>query len=402
MIDLADRLSCTGCQACMNTCSKQAIQMQPDEEGFLQPVIDSSKCVECGLCVKRCPALNPISVEHKTQRVFALISNQDRDISSSGGAFSVFARIVLAQGGIVFGASLDEQMRCSHIGVETVDDLSKIRGAKYLQSSVNFSYKAVKQELQKGRKVLFSGTPCQVAGLYSYLGKRYEDLLITLDLICHGVPNQLTFDSYIEKLQNAKNKKVTAFQFRKFDSWSIIPSIKFESENWRRLDLWENAYMNAFFDGITFRESCFNCRYCNTNRVGTFTIADFWGLGAAGKPFKKNVAKGVSLLIDNCGAIDSIKRDIVSLAYLEERSLEEAIPKQHNLKGPMKRVPARDVALKLFLDKNVSLEEFSRKCNLPWKNDVKAKVKRFVKNAVDFLGLYNIYKTISYKMGKNS
>lgn len=406
MIKLVDRFHCTGCAACANVCSHNAITMEYDEEGFLQPHINYKKCVECGLCVKSCPQINPIEIPNTNINAYALINKKDRSESSSGGAFSAFARVILKDGGVVFGASIDFDFKVKHIFIESVQDLYKLRGSKYIQSNIGNSYKEVRQFLRNQRKVLFSGTPCQIAGLYNFLGKkRYEGLLITLDLVCHGVPSQGCFDSYITKLQELphyNNKIIEAFRFRKLDSWSRIPAVKFAKSKWKRLDLYENAYMNAFFEGITFRESCFNCSYCNTKRVGTFTIADFWGIGCQGKKFTKNVAAGVSLVIDNCGTMAKIYEKLSLEAYIEKRSLEEAIVQQANLKAPMIRSEIRDQAVKMMIDPKISLIDFSKKCGLPYRKNLKYLLTRIIKDIIDLFGLYNIYKTISYKIGKTS
>ena len=401
MIELASPKSCTACQACVNVCPKHAISMCPDKEGFLQPVINREECIECGSCQRKCPALNDLRFMPKEQRAYALISNQDRTLSSSGGAFSVFSRIVLNCGGIVYGAILDDDLQCRHVGVENVEDLAKLRGSKYIQSDIGLVYSKIKNNLLNNKKVLFSGTPCQVAGLYSFLGRRYEDLLITLDLICHGVPNQKSFDSYIKKLRKSDGVEYSDFLFRKLDSWSHISSAKNETGKWKNLYLWKNAYMNAFFQGVTFRECCFNCNYCNLNRQGTFTIADFWGVGGHA-PFRKNIAKGVSLVIDNCGKMSELIQEVKKIAYIEERTLAEAVEKQYNLKKPMERLPARDFAISLLMDENVDLEKFSMQCGLPYKKNLKNVLVLLVKKIIDMFGLYNVYKTISYKLGKRS
>ena len=173
----------------MNACSKSAIVMAEDSEGFLQPRIDVDKCVECGLCQRVCPVLHPIQNEGSKRKVYAFINYTDRKVSSSGGAFSFFARKILDEGGVVFGATMDDNLQVYHIGVESIDELHRLRGSKYVQSKIGSSYKEVRFLLQSGRRVLFVGTPCQIAGLYKFLGRRYEELLLTLDLICHGVPN---------------------------------------------------------------------------------------------------------------------------------------------------------------------------------------------------------------------
>ena len=403
-IQLADKLHCTGCAACANSCSHKAITMQPDEEGFLQPDINTNLCVECGLCMNRCPVLKPLDIALSNQIAYAVISKIDRKVSSSGGAFSIFARKILNQGGIVFGASIDSNFKVKHIAIEHFDELFKLRGSKYVQSEIGDCYQQVKKYLLQQRKVLFTGTPCQVAGLYAFLnGKRYDELLITLDLVCHGVPSQGCFDAYIQKLKRStrlKGENIKGFRFRKFDSWSIVPAVELSESKLRILNLSENAYMNAFFEGIIFRESCYRCQYCNTQRVGTFTIADFWGIGRHGQKFSKNVACGVSLVLDNKGIMPKLVSDLSNQAYIEERSMEEAIAEQTNLKSPLKRMPIRDNAVAMMMDPNQSLCEFAQACGLPWKLTVKTIVVTCIKNTIYALGLYNVYKTLIYKIGK--
>lgn len=400
MVQLADKRHCTGCSACAQICTHQAIQMLPDDEGFLYPNINAEKCVECGLCMQCCPELHSIDkLNYSRQKVFAVINYDDCQKSSSGGAFSVFAKWILNQGGIVFGATIDDKFAVKHIGIDTIKDLDKLRGSKYVQSIIGDTYKQVKVCLKKGQKILFTGTGCQIAGLYAFLkGKRYENQLITLDLVCHGVPSQKVFSSYLDKLQKAMNQNIDEFQFRKLDSWSIIPAVRFTKSKWYLLDLWENAYMNAFFKGIIYRESCFNCQYCNMQRIGTCSIADFWGIGKHGNPFSKNISSGVSLVIDNIGIIEQIKDGLIKNIYIEERDVKEAIAEQVNLKHPMQRQPEREYAIKLLLDKNVSLKDFSKECGLIHKPTLNWIIKKTLKDLVCLLGLYNVYKSLIYKI----
>lgn len=405
MIKLADKFSCTGCGACASSCAANAIRMERDAEGFLQPVINTDKCKECGLCQKKCPELHPLMrTDYSRQEVYAVISKNDRNVSSSGGAFSVFARWILKQGGVVVGATMDINLYVHHIIIDSIEQLKLLRGSKYVQSDLKNTYKDVKKILLGGRKVLFTGTGCQVAGLYAFLGgKRYDGLLFTLDLVCHGAPSQGVFDSYLSKLQKKlalTDKNIEGFRFRKLDSWSIIPTIKFSESKWRLLSLSENAYMEAFFKGITFRESCFNCQYCNTQRIGTFTIADFWGIGRHGAKFLKNVSSGVSLVIDNLGVLNEIKAELDKYAYIEKRTMSEAIAEQSNLKYPMERLKERDSAIKSMMDERVSLEDFSKQYGFPYKPSFKWWVGTQIKNLIYALNLYNVYKTIIYKMGK--
>lgn len=406
MTELANKKECTGCSACMNACAKGAITMITDNEGFLQPDINTDKCVECGLCRKVCPVLSPLKRELTNQKVYAFIDYKDRKKSSSGGAFSFFARKVLSEGGVVFGATIDESLQVYHIGIEDAEELYKLRGSKYVQSKIGTIYKDVHRELLSDRKVLFVGTPCQIAGLYGYLGKRWDNRLITLDIVCHGVPNQKVFDTYLKKLAEIKQfspnnvGNIVDFRFRNLDSWSIVPAVKVaKSEAWRLLSQEANAYMAAFFRGLIYRESCFNCKYANTKRIGTFTIADFWGLGTIGKKFKKNISAGVSMIIDNNGLISEYLP--TNNVYIEERTMSEARLKNENLNHPFCRPIERERAVLDLLSPTVTLRAFAKKYNL-LDSFPKHILKTVFMYFVYRLGVYNAYKTISYKLGRTS
>ena len=407
MIKLANQNTCTGCHACMNVCPKHAISMVEDYEGFLQPSIDVDICIECGLCQNTCPVISPLHHNEISQRVYAFINYTDREKSSSGGAFSFFARKILSQGGVVFGAYMDENLQVRHTAIESLDELDRLRGSKYVQSKIGVTYAEAKKLLQSDRKVLFTGTPCQISGLYKYLGRRWEDRLITLDIVCHGVPNQKIFDTYLQKLikikkfapKNAGN--IVGFRFRNLDSWDYRPAVKIaKSKTWLILSQEANVYMAAFFRGLTFRRSCFTCQYANTERVGTFTIADFWGVGSIGKKFKEDVSSGVSLLIDNYGQMDRFISSEDNI-YVEKRSLDEARLKNENLNRPMAKPTERDSAIQDILDPELTLLDYAKKYrmldSLP-----KHLVKTIFKKVIYALGLYNAYKTISYKLGRTS
>lgn len=409
MIKLADETLCTGCGACVNSCAHSAIRMSEDTEGFLMPIIDKEKCIDCGLCQKRCPQLNALQVDMKKQCVYAVINYEDRTVSSSGGAFSMFARYILSQGGIVYGAAFEPFPHLKHIGIEYIEDLDKLRGSKYVQSDVGESYKEAKSYLKKGRMVLFTGTPCQIAGLYTFLcGNRYENQLFTLDLVCHGVPNVKVFATYLQKLKKtlstnlAEQSDVLDFRFRTLDSWDYRPAVKFSAKNsWVLLYQEKNAFMSSFFKGILFRKSCYSCSYANCERMGTFTIADFWGIGAGKQKFKKNVASGVSLVLDNYGKMTELLSEFGDKCYIEERTLEEARAKNDNLNFAFPRPDERNTAVDDMLDKSVTLMQYSEKYHL-LDNFFKNLIKKTFKNIIYKFHLYNLYKSITYRLGKTS
>ena len=260
MPNLANKKDCTGCTACINVCAHKAIVMYADSEGFLYPTINESQCVQCGLCEQVCPVLTITESGNTDQPiVYAMWHKHDRVKSSSGGAFSALARLIFSKGGKVYGAAFGENLVLQHVGISSIEELQKLRGSKYLQSNLGDIFKDVKKDLLEERWVLFCGTPCQIAGLKAYLRKSYKNLL-TADLVCHGVPSQKIFDSYLMKL--CKEIRIEAIQnygFRKLDGWAISPSIKVNGKDISLYGI-NSLYMEAFNKNALFRESCYNCK----------------------------------------------------------------------------------------------------------------------------------------------
>lgn len=314
------------------------------QDGFVVPKIDNHRCVECGMCMKACHRLNPIVTFQKPIHTFACWTKDiiDRERSSSGGAFSVIAKKIINQGGVVFGASMCENLQVKHIGIERVEDICKLQGSKYLQSYIGETYKNVRNELNIGRKVLFSGTPCQVAGLLTFLHKPYDNLY-TCDVVCHGVPSQGAFDAYIEKI--GLKGKCRDFRFRFTKGWGFQLSTQLISPIGRRFQYKlispKNAYyLRAFTKGLMFSESCYSCAYARPERISDTTLADYWGVGAM-KPFNHPTYKGISCLLVNNERALSLIKECGDLEY-EERSLEEAIAGNHNLSHVSDRPNGRD------------------------------------------------------------
>ncbi len=394
MIELASHETCTGCTACMNSCKHGAIEMKPDNEGFLFPSIDTAKCIECGLCQKRCPVLQSSeSGNFDKPKAFALYSEEYRRVSSSGGAFSVFARWTFAKNGVVYGAAFDENLFCRHIKANTMDELSPIRGSKYVQSNIGNVFGEIRDALRQGTQVLFTGTPCQVAGLKEFLHKSYDNLL-TLDLTCHGVPSNSVFQSYIERLSTRFTGKISFFEFRRRDGWGFAPSISFGGKLQPIYDV-DNLYMCAFDRAALFRKSCYACPYAKLPRVGDCTIADFWGIGRYGKPFKHNLLKGVSLVLANnekgLAAVNALQD-----SFIEERDLHEALIENYNITHPSAIYKDRDAIISAFLDKRLSLNDIDEKFHLVDKS-LKGRIKKYATkyHVFDFVkAIYNKYKTL--------
>lgn len=374
MIRLASQETCTGCSACANICPKSAIKMQMDKEGFLFPLIDASLCVECGKCMNACPILNVMNSRNLSEpEAYALWSLIDRRYSSSGGAFSAFARMILDRCGVVYGAELDESLTCKHTYIQDVADLGKLRGSKYVQSEIGTSFQTCLSHLKQGKNVLFTGTPCQVAGLYLFLGKEYDNLL-TVDLACHGVPSNLIFKSYIRKLQLKYKENIKGFFFRKLDGWGFTPSVKL-SEKVKPLYGVDNLYMAAFDKAAIFRKSCYTCPFAKIPRIGDCSIADFWGIGRYGMPFNHNTSKGVSLVLVNT---EKGRKALCSLTdiFKERRTLKEALYENGNLVNPSNKNSSRDEIISDMLNPLLSFDDIDKKYHIVDKS-LKRKVKEF-------------------------
>lgn len=340
-----DKTHCSGCGVCALKCSHKAIQMSPDNEGFIYPVIDESKCINCNLCKKVCHEENNSVLNTGTHKYYGMVLRDYSLLmkSSSGGAFSALCS-AMGEDAIICGSTFDENLKAHHLCVENNEEgINKLRKSKYLQSDLRNVCVEIKTFLKDNRKVLFTGTPCQVSALYSYLGGK-PDNLYTVDLICHGVPNQIIFDRYISSLQSKIGMKINRYSFREkqnfLNDWEI--GVKFGNEKKMKYRSWgEDCYMTGFLRGLFYRPVCYNCRYSNSEikRPADITIADFWGSEKLNMSL--NSKKGSSLVISNNSKglelIKKIKKDIL----LVESPEDLAISHNHNLFQPTKINPKR-------------------------------------------------------------
>lgn len=329
---LASHLHCTGCGACASGCPKDAITMERDKEGFLYPVIHSDLCVRCGHCTAVCPALRE-RPERPLPAAFAAWNRAEdiRKDSTSGGVFSLLAGYVLECGGVVFGAAMDGHQHLRHVACFRKEELWRLRGAKYVQSDLGDCYREVKHWLES-RMVLFSGTPCQVDGLYHYLGTRPENL-VTCDLVCHGVPSPGVWEDMVRSIEHRKGKTVQAVRFRnKVTGWKDSHfTVVYTDGSVDSAPLFATEYGHAFGRALFLRPSCYRCAYTSVSRVGDFTLGDFWGLRSDELPDQQE--KGVSLLLVNT-AHGSHLFDQLPLAK-EKFPLERAIAGNPRLASPI-------------------------------------------------------------------
>lgn len=298
-----DRKSCTGCAACENICPKGAIRMTIDEEGFAYPVIDKDLCVKCDACRQVCPSLN--RPEACRGEILGAVhrDNDKRIASSSGGAFRALAEAVLADGGIVYGASFDESFLVTHAGVSDEEGLNKLRGSKYVSGDIKV-YEEIRKELEEGREVLFSGTPCETAGMRSYLtkclGKDRLAKLYLCDIVCHGLPSPLVFNEYLAMQEQKFQSKVNYVNFRNKDKGWEHQQLELGFENGAVYTSTTDAdpYYILYFANLCDRPSCHQCPYASYDRISDITLGDYWGNEDSVAPFDEK-EKGVSLLLVN-------------------------------------------------------------------------------------------------------
>lgn len=336
-----DKSKCCACTACKNICPKQAIEMISDEKGFLYPKINDSKCIKCGLCEKVCfyntgykilddhlDKIETYAVKHKDLQI--------RMASQSGGAFTVFSDEILKRNGVIYGVGFDKALKVCYKRAITKEERNEFRGSKYVQSELNDIFKQIKKDLEDDKWVLFSGTPCYVAGLVKYLSKKKYEKLLLLDIICHGVPSPKLYKEYLIYLESCYNGKINNFNFRdKNFGWKthiesfIINNKKYSS----------TMYTTLFYSHLALRESCHNCQFTNLNRPSDITIADCWGVQQNKPEIDDN--KGVSLVIINTKKGKSIYENILVNLNYYGININEYI--QPQLKEPSKKNKKREI-----------------------------------------------------------
>lgn len=322
MINITDKYNCCGCSACAQRCPKQCITMHEDEEGFLYPHVDANACIECGLCEKVCPVLNQ-SQERKPMECYAAKNPDEavRSKSSSGGIFIPLAAAIIKEGGFVFGARYNDNWEVVHASAETLQEIDAFRGSKYVQSRIGSTFLEVEKYLKQGRKVLFSGTPCQVAALHKFLRKEYVNL-ITVDVVCHGTPSPMVWKDYINYLPTDGVKEIR---------------MKDKSTGWRGYSFTligkddkpvfserssVNKYLMAFSQNLSLRPSCFKCPAKAGKSGSDITLADFWGIEKLDSSMDDN--KGTSFICCNTEK----GKEILSLLDLQlaDTDYEASIP----------------------------------------------------------------------------
>lgn len=362
---------CTGCGACEQVCPTKAISMKPvNEEGFLESVTDFEKCIDCNQCRMACPQNIKAKLNAPQQNLAVRDKdNEELKVSASGGAFAAAARVILSQGGAVVGAAYNDDLTVSHHIVDNLNDLPQLQSSKYVQSNTAGTFKEVKKMLRDGRTVLYSGTPCQIAGLKGFLRKDY-DHLYTMDVICHGVPSPKLFAKYLEWLGGKMGGKIIYYDFRdKSTGWGLDYMTKTKTKT-KTMSCSLDPYYHHFLEGDTYRECCYRCQYCRKERVSDITIGDYWGIEKEHPSFYST--KGVSCLLINTDKGQNLW-DLISNEFIFiDSTFEKVATANHNLKHPTERHAIRDHIYDHIDDMSVN-DYFSTQLAIPF--NLKAKIK---------------------------
>lgn len=363
---------CCGCCACLNICPKGAIDMVADDEGFFFPV-KNDKCIGCGLCEKVCP-YNSVNLKKEESRqeaikldypaAFAAYGQEERVGSSSGGIFYALAKYIISKQGFVYGAAFDENFQLRHIAASTLEELQPLRGSKYLQSNIGLTFKEIKARLTEGKYVLFCGTPCQVAGLKSYLQKDYDTLLMA-DIICHGTPSQWMFDQHKVYLEKKSNANLVHYSFRNNAEWGVYEICNFVNpstgKKWTvKHPTYElSPYLYSFMYAFDYRLSCYECPFAKVPRQGDITLGDYWGVE---KMFPEmDASKGISSILVNTSQGMRFWNEIKEEIAWKQSTVKDVSAFNGNLIHSTNKPAIRDNAYKMVRERgyaSVAEKEF--------------------------------------------
>lgn len=370
--------NCAGCFACYNSCPYNAIEMVENEEGFYYPYINEN-CTYCGVCQKFCPVITPIRFSENVEPKFFAGWSLDEKVrikSSSGGIFPELARYILENGGVVFGVAWNENLLPVHIKVPDVDELPRLMGSKYVQSNVGMAYKEALSELRKGKTVLFSGTPCQIAGLNTFLKySKNRDKMITVGVVCHGVPSTLIFRKYLEWAEEKYQKKVVGIEFRnKQKGWENY-QVALRLSNGTSIQ--EHYLLNPFYRGylqnLYLRHSCYHCQFSTIPRYEDITLGDFWGV-----PKELRDKRGVSVIIANTPKGLRLLETLKELNRIELVEVDMKTATQHNPRITTGSLPIPEIRDQVLKDaKEISFGELMKQYFRP-PNPATFRIRRMI------------------------
>lgn len=354
MIDIKEKEDCCGCYGCINICPKRCIYMEKDNEGFWYPIVDKSICIDCGLCEKVCPIINTIKKKYMKIIAYACKNKDERirETSSSGGVFNLLCKYTINKGGVVFGACFDKNFDVIHTYSETLDECDKFKGSKYVQSKIGDTYKQAEEFLSSGRTVLFSGTQCQIKGLNLYLKKKYDNL-ISVDIVCHGVPSPKVFKLYRDSLIKKYRNDIKDIRFRdKVNGWKEFSYVtEFKNGQIYSATLKQDTYMRGFLKDLYLRPSCYKCNSKNYTNGSDISLADYWGIENKHPKFDDD--KGTSLLLLNSINGQDVFNSVSCNMEFIKTDLDYAISNNPCIIRPVNCNPKREEFFKKINDINI-------------------------------------------------
>lgn len=379
MIIISDKSNCCGCSACVQICPKKCIKMKQDLEGFEYPCIDIARCINCGLCEQICPVQNAKNEDNKILKAYVAYAKKEniRLQSSSGGMFTLLAEEILNRNGAIFGAAFDEKFLVHHIAIGNKEDISKLRGSKYLQSRIENTYFETKQFLNAGRFVLYAGTACQIAGLKGYLYKDYEKLY-TIDILCHGVPSPQVWMGYLKYQEKQHKSSMKSIFFRnKINGWKKFSMQLLFQNSEKYEEIFQNDYfMKMFLRNICLRPSCYDCKFKKINRAADITLGDCWGIESYMPDMDDDKGTSVVLIHSERGQrlFDIVKNQIV----YHKAEVDKALPPSADSRKSVAMHPKRDKFFKRF-EQGVDIDQLVK---LTEPGGIKRKIKSFVKKVI--------------------
>lgn len=392
MIKADDKTKCSGCMACYNICPQKCISMIEDEEGFLYPKVDMDACVNCGLCDRTCP-LNEKNNKKYGVVQSEIVQNKDLEVlrqSTSGGAFTPIAQYILQRNGVVFGVEMDEDSNfVKHIKVEREESLIRFRNSKYVQSYVGNSFDDAKQELQKGRLVCFSGTPCQIQGLKNYLHKEYENL-ITVDVVCRGVPSPGVWKKYTNYLKRKGKLSSVRFRDKSLGYQYSTMEVVYKDGKIERNGIESDQWLRMFFSGMILRPSCPTCNFRSIERCSDFTIWDCFNVSDLTK--KLDETKGATRMLIHTKRGQEIFNEIRDGFYVVDADVNTVAV------GITEKPDFNKRKREFIQDYNKLLME--ELLNKWFPMTFKVKVKKLIRRILNGMGLDMFVKKLKRKIGR--
>jgi len=379
MISITRKQDCCGCMACAQKCPAHCIQMKPDAEGFWYPHVDARRCLQCGACEQVCPLRTRQPSADLSPCAYGARSRQEelRARSSSGGVFGTLAQEILDEGGIVYGAAFDGEFSLRHVEIQKEADLPLLWGSKYLQSRTGNAYSLVKSRLDGGKTVLFSGTACQIAGLNRFLGRPYPNL-ITVDVLCHGVPSPGVWKKYLAYRAAEAGAAPVSVNFRgKHDGWrNFCLEIQFSDGTVFRQSMREDLYMQLFLENLTLRPSCHQCAFKSLDRPSDLTIGDFWGV----ENFlpKMDDDRGASLIFVHTKKGQALLDAVQSSLFLSPVDGDAALPREADSRHSVRPHPRRNAFFQAYA-KDVPADQWEKFLRPSIPHRIKCAAKRLLR-----------------------